>query len=74
MNHKPLITNRYRVKDPIGIKDMMPHQLKGFWHVVIPENSRDVVYLQLLGEHQRFANYCGDGVLVHENAIPLSQN
>ena len=74
MNRKPLLLNRAKVKDAIGIKDAEPLPLKGQWWLVIPEHSRDVVYLQLLGDHQRYANYGGEGILIHENALPISQN
>jgi hypothetical protein len=74
MKIKPLIQNRYKVKDPVGIKECEPKQLSGFWYVVMPENARDIIYLQLLGEHQRYANYSGEGILIHENALPISQN
>ena len=74
MNRKPLLLNRAKVKDAIGIKDAEPLPLKGQWWLVIPETTRDVIYLQLLGSHQRYANYSGEGILIHENALPISQN
>jgi hypothetical protein len=74
MNRKPLLLNRAKVKDAIGIKDAEPLPLKGQWWLVVPEHSRDVIYLQLLGSHQRYANYSGEGILIHENALPISQN
>jgi hypothetical protein len=74
MNHKPLLLNRSKVKNPVGIKDVGPKHLNGVWWLVMPETSRDVVYLQLLSEYQRYANFSGEGILIHENALPISQN
>lgn len=68
---RPLLQNRMRAQKPtIGIKDAEPETLSGDWWVVMPEGARDILYLQLLGSHQRYANFQGEGILVSENAIP----
>lgn len=70
---RPLLQNRMRAQKPvIGIKDAEPETLSGDWWVVMPEGARDILYLQLLGSHQRYANFQGEGILVSENAIPKS--
>ncbi len=73
---KPLLQNRVRASKPCnGIKDAEAVQLRGDWWLVMPESARDVLYLQLLGSHQRYANHDGEGILVSENAMPKnSQN
>jgi hypothetical protein len=68
---KPLLQNRMRVQKPvIGIKDKEPETLSGDWWIAIPESARDILYLQLLGSHQRYAPFQGEGILVSDNAMP----
>jgi len=67
---QPLLLDRTRVKDPVGCKDSQSHPLTGDWWLVMPKNARDVVYLQILGSHERYANFDGEGILIAENAMP----
>lgn len=73
---KPLLQNRIKAAKPtMGIKDTEPVTLKGDWWLVMPEGARDVLFLQILGSHERYANYTGEGILISDNAIPkYSQN
>lgn len=71
-----LLQDRIRAFVPtVGIKETKPITLKGDWWIVIPQTARDVIFLQLLGEHQRYANFNGNGILIPENVLPQnSQN
>lgn len=74
---KPLILqNRQRAVAPVqGIRDAEAITLKGDWWLVMPETARDIFFVQILGSHERFANYSGEGILISDNAIPKhSQN
>lgn len=74
---KPLLLqNRQRATAPVqGIKDAEAVTLKGDWWLVMPETARDILFVQILGRHERFANYDGEGILISDNAIPkYSQN
>jgi len=70
---KPLLQNREPVKNPSGLRDSKEVKLQGFWWLVMPETARDVEFLQILGEHERYANFSGEGILVSDNAIPKQQ-
>ena len=68
---KPLLLDRTRVKDPAGCKDEHRYPLTGIWWLVMPKGARDVLFLQMLGSHERYANFDGEGILVADHAMPF---
>jgi hypothetical protein len=67
---KPLLANRKPVVNPVVSVETAKTHLEGLFWLVMPETGRDVQFLQLLGDHQRFSPWEGEGIVITDNVIP----